>query len=101
MITGMTVRIAIDQAQVDAVTAAAGEIGRLLKASPPWLRWLAAQALEGFQDGVDLTSGDVERVTVGTSELRVHAQLTDQYRLLLAALRAGNGEGGGGVAFPS
>lgn len=96
-----TMRLAIDPAQAETITAQVGEIGRLLQASPPWLRWLATQALEGFQEGVELTSGDLERVTAGTSELRVGAKLADQYLLLLAALRAGNGEGGGSVAFPA
>lgn len=69
------------------------ELKALLEASPPWLRWLAVELLEHFDYSVDLVRVDSEcDTTPGTSQLRVAAQPTQKVLLLLAALRAGNGQ---------
>lgn len=79
---------------------AIAELKALIAQSPPWLQWLAVEAFKSFQHSIDLVAVDREHgPAVNASQLRVVAQPADKMLLLLAALRAGNGQGGGGVDF--
>jgi hypothetical protein len=78
--------------------AAVDELRSLFEQSPQWLQWLASEAFQGFHEGVDLLRVDNKFVPAGSAgDLRVGAQLGDKLVLLLAALRAGNGQAGAWV----
>ena len=82
-----------------AVAATVEEIAQLLKSSPEWLQWLAAQAFEQFQHSSDLVRIDGKCVPTGLAgQFRIGAQPGQKLLLLLAALRAGNGQAGSWVA---
>ena len=93
----VSLSISIDGA---AAVAAAGEAARLLDASPAWLSWLASKAFESLHEPVELVAADLNfDLASAAGDLRARAQLTDEFVLFVAALRAGNGESGAGVAF--
>lgn len=76
------------------------ELRGLMNESPDWLRWLASEALQGFDESVELLAIDGGHLSAaGASDLRVAAKPTDKLVLLVAALRAGNGKGGALVDF--
>jgi hypothetical protein len=80
------------------VVAVVEEMAGLVETSPDWLRWLAAQAFENFQESVDLLRIDEKRrATSAAGDLRICAKPGEKLLLLLTALRAGNGQAGPGV----
>lgn len=92
-----TVTLSVDTTEVQALIA---EAEALIAQSPDWLRWLASEAFEHLQSHIDLFAIDQEfSAASNTDELRIGAQPTDQFRLLVAALRAGNGQPCGLVDF--
>lgn len=76
------------------------EARRLLDTSPPWLQWLAAHAFQRCQESFYLfgINRDCDSAT-STSDVRILAQPSDRLRLLVAALRAGNGDREVGILF--
>ena len=76
------------------------ESAALYAQSPDWLRWLYRELLEHLEHGVELVRVDLERqATTPANQIRVLAQPTDKLVLLLAAMRAGNGQGSSGIDF--
>jgi len=74
--------------------ALAGEAAQLLSASPEWLRWLASEAFEGSHELVELLAVDGDNGSaLRAGHLWVLAKPTHKLVLLVAALRAGNGDG--------
>lgn len=72
----------------------------LIEASPTWLVWLTAEAFQRLHEVVDLLpiDGD-DAVATSAGYLRTRAQPAHELVLLVAALRAGNGQPGAGIAF--
>lgn len=94
-----TLSISVDSADC---TALLGEIETLLRDSPDWLRWLASEALESFDEHVELLPVDGDLLPApATGDLRVVAKPAHKLVLLAAALRAGNGQGSGLIDFPA
>ncbi len=78
--------------------ACATEIATLMQAYPPWLRWLALEVFEHLDNSVDLIRLDDKcKPALGASEFRIGAKPGEKLLRLLAALRAGNGQGGIGI----
>ena len=95
MIGPVTVNIRV---AAEPMMAAADELKALIAQSPPWLQWLAVEAFQNFEHSVDLVCLDDKAVsTPGTKDLWIGAQPGHKLVLLLAALRAGNGQAGLGV----
>ncbi|WPQ33684.1 hypothetical protein [Achromobacter xylosoxidans] len=80
--------------------ALAAEVQRLIQDSPPWLQWLVAQALESGQAAFDLFQVDGNRDPASAAgDVWFLAKPTERLRLLVAALRARNGDREAGVFF--
>ena len=89
--------ISVDSAETVALL---DELNALMDQSPDWLRWLAAEVLQHLDEGVHLTAIDGDQSAApATSDLRVLAKPAHKLVLLVAALRAGNGQGGVLVDF--
>lgn len=81
------------QVDSDEAIELAREATELLKRSPAWLQWLFAEAFERGEEGFDLVLVDPDRdPAAGAHNLRLLAKPTERFGLLVAALRAGNGE---------
>lgn len=76
------------------------EAQHLIEASPAWLVWLTSEAFQRLHEVVDLlpVDGD-DALATSTGYLRTRAKPTHELVLLVAALRAGNGQPGAGIAF--
>jgi hypothetical protein len=90
--------ITVDSAELESLHA---EYESLVRSSPPWLQWLAAHALNSLDECIELRPLDDGLVAAtGASQFRVTAQVSNAHRLLVAALRAGNGQSSVGIEFP-
>lgn len=98
-VTSVDARVAIlcdGSAALDFVA----EAQRLIAISPLWLRWLVAHAFQGGQESFNLLCIDRDCDSASSaSDVRVLAQPSDRFRLLVAALRAGNGDREVGIVF--
>lgn len=82
------------------VLGAVRDAERLMEMSPRWLAWLAAKAFKRLHEPVQLVSSDLDvDPTSGAGDLRIRAQLADEFVLFVTALRAGDGEPGAAVDF--
>ena len=90
-----TLTVRVDSRDALAMLAEANE---LLSQSPDWLQWLAAQALHSSKESFQLVAVDCDDDTATPADhVRLLAKPSEGFRLLVSALRAGNGKGEFGV----
>lgn len=94
-----TMKVHFDKAEYEALVR---EFDELLEASPPWLQWLVARAIDGIP--ADKLWGVLQIDTdgfpaAGAFDIAVRIQPSESLLKLMAALRTGNGQQGAAVVF--
>ena len=94
-----TIKIHCDKAEYECLLR---EFAELVDAAPPWLRWLAARAIEGVSQEKlweILQIGTDGFPTAGAFDTAIRIQPSESLLKLMAALRAGNGQESVSVFF--
>lgn len=93
-----TIKVHVDS---EDATAQIAEFAALMERSPAWLQWLLGEAIAGAPDEPFevLDVGTEGFPAAGAFDVGVRVQVPKRFSLLLAALRAGNGQEDPSVVF--
>lgn len=89
--------ISVDTSECESLLA---DLEMQLSGSAPWLRWLASEVLQHLDEPVEFLPIDSNLLSASSAgDLRIVAKPAHRLALLVAALRAGNGDSGVLVDF--
>jgi hypothetical protein len=92
--SAQTLTLVVDKAAAADVVAQVQQAQDLLQTAPQWLQWLATLAFEHLQERLELLRLDSDNAAAAaTGELLLRPDLAREFVLLVAALRAGQGDG--------